>query len=291
MSYKTILMHCNDKRRMETLLPPSLSLAETFQAHLIGLSVVPPVAVISTGMPSGPPIVLDDHCKLYREENPAMKSAFEAATRGRAFVGEWRDDEADAFGVGDRVLQYARAVDLVVAAQTDPQWAGTEWLDVADRLAMESGRPVLIIPNTGAHAGAGEKVLIAWNARREAARAVFDALPILQRAKEVKVVWINPQSEHELARDIPAADICAALARHGVKCQATEQVKPRAGVGETLLACAKDMGRGSAYHGILWPHALARVRIWWCEPHILMRMQVPVLGCPTRLPLRIVAFL
>ena len=96
-------------------------------------------------------------------------------------------------------------------------------------------------PNAGAHAGVGEKVLVAWNARREAARAVFDALPILQRAKEVKVVWVNPQSEHDVAQDIPAADICAALARHGVKCQATEQIKPHASVGETLLACAKDM--------------------------------------------------
>ena len=277
MSYKTILMHCNDKRRMETLLPPSVSLAETFQAHLIGLSVVPPVAVISTGMPSGPPIVLDDHCKLYREENPAMKSAFEAATRGRAFVGEWRDDEADAFGVGDRVLQYARAVDLVVAAQTDPQWAGTEWLDVADRLAMESGRPVLIIPNTGTHAGAGEKVLIAWNARREAARAVFDALPILQRAKEVKVVWVNPQSEHELARDIPAADICAALARHGVKCQATEQVNPRAGVGETLLACAKDMDADLLIMGFYGHTRLREFVFGGASRHALAHMSLPVL--------------
>ena len=89
------------------------------------------------GTPDGPPIVVDDHCKLYREESPAMKSTFEAASRGRAFVGEWRDDEADAFGVADRVLQYARAVDLVVAAQTDPQWAASDSLDVADRLAME----------------------------------------------------------------------------------------------------------------------------------------------------------
>jgi hypothetical protein len=98
---------------------------QTFQAHLIGLSIVPPVAVISAGAPEGMPIIVDDHCKLYREENPTMKSAFESATRGRAFVSEWRDDEADAFGVGDRVLQYARAVDLVIASQSDPDWPGT----------------------------------------------------------------------------------------------------------------------------------------------------------------------
>jgi nucleotide-binding universal stress UspA family protein len=270
-------MHCNDRRRVEALLAPTVSLAEKFQAHLVGLSVVPPIAVISAGAPDGPPIVLDEHCKLYREENPAMRSAFESATRGRAFVSEWRDDEANAYGVADRVLQYARAADLVVAAQTDAQWAWTEWLDVADRLAIESGRPVLIVPNAGVHAGVGEKVLVAWNARREAARAVFDALPILQRAKEVKVVWVNPQSEHDLAQDIPAADICTALARHGVKCQATEQVRPRAGVGETLLACAKDMSADLLVMGCYGHTRLREFVLGGASRHVLAHMSLPVL--------------
>lgn len=277
MSYRTILMHCNDPRRIEALLAPTVSLAEKFQAHLIGLSVVPPVAVISAGAPDGPPIVLDEHCRLYREENPAMKSAFETATRGRAFVSEWRDDEANAYGVADRVLQYTRAADLVVAAQTDPQWAGTDSLDVADRLAIESGRPVLILPNVGAYEGVGEKVLVAWNARREAARAVFDALPILQRAKEVKVVWVNPQSEHDLARDIPAADICTALARHGVKCQATEQLQPRAGVGETLLACAKDMSADLLVMGCYGHTRLREFVLGGASRYVLAHMSLPVL--------------
>jgi nucleotide-binding universal stress UspA family protein len=277
MPYKTILMHCNDKRRIEALLAPTVRLAETFQAHLIGLSVVPPVNVISVGAVEGPPIIVDEHCKVYRDENPAMKAAFEAATRDRAFVGEWRDDEADAYGVADRVLQYARAADLVVAALADPQWAGSEWLDVPDRLAMESGRPVLIAPNTGAHPGIGEKVIVAWNVRREATRAVFDALPILRRAKEVKVVWVNPQSEHELAQDIPAADISAALARHGVKCEVTEQVKPRVGVGETLLACAKDMSADLLVMGCYGHTRLREFVFGGASRHVLAHMSVPVL--------------
>jgi nucleotide-binding universal stress UspA family protein len=268
-------MHCNDRRRIEALLAPAVSLAETFQAHLIGLSVVPPMAVISAG--EGPPMILDEHCKLYREENPAMKSAFESATRGRAFVGEWRDDEASADGVADRVLQYARAADLVVAAQTDPEWASTDWLDVTDRLAIGSGRPLLIIPNSGQHSGVGDNVLVAWNARREAARAVFDALPILQRAKQVKVVWVNPQSEHDLAQDIPAADICTALARHGVKCQATEQVRPRAGVGETLLACAEDMRADLLVMGCYGHTRLREFIFGGASRHVLAQMSLPVL--------------
>jgi hypothetical protein len=111
-----------------------------------------------------------------------MKLAFEAATRGRSFTAEWREDEAGVFGVASRFLQYAGADDLVVVSQTDPEWPGSERLDVADRLAIESSRPVLIVPNVGVHDCIGEKVLVAWNAHSEAKRAILDALPLLQGA-------------------------------------------------------------------------------------------------------------
>jgi nucleotide-binding universal stress UspA family protein len=277
MSYKTILVHCNDRRRIETLLAPAASLAETFQSHLTGLSVVPPVVIVPAPPALGPPIVVDAHCELYRADNPAMRAAFETATRGRGFVAEWRDDDAGAFGVADCVLRYAHAADLVVASQADQEWPATDRLDIADRLAMEAGRPVLIVPNAGVHSRVGERVLVAWNSRREAARAVFDALPVLRSATAVKVVWVNPQSERERAQDIPAADICTALARHGVKCQATEQVAPRGGVGETLMACARNMSADLLVMGCYGHARLRELVFGGASRHVLSHMPIPVL--------------
>jgi nucleotide-binding universal stress UspA family protein len=270
-------MHCNDARRIATLLAPAVNLAETFQAHLVGLSVVPPVAVFSAGAPMGPPIIVDAHCQLYRAENPAMRAAFEEAARGRGLVAEWREEEAQAYGVADVVLNYARASDLVVASQADPDWPGTERLDVAERLAIESGRPVLIVPNTTTHECVGDKVLVAWNARREAARVVFDALPILQRANQVRVVWVNPQSERARTQDVPAGDICAALARHAVKCEAVEEVQPGAGVGESLLACAKDWGADLLVMGCYGHTRLREFVLGGASRHVLSHMSIPVL--------------
>lgn len=277
MPYKTILMHCNDARRVAKLLAPAVHLAETFQAHLVGLSVVPPVAIMPAGTPMGPPVVVDTHRELYRARGPAMKAAFEDAARERGFVAEWREDDAQGSGVADVVLEHARACDLVIASQTDLDWSGTEHLDVADTLAIESGRPVLIVPNTGTHQRVGDKVLVAWNARREAARAVFDALPILRRAREAKVVWVNPQSERERAQDVPAGDICAALARHGIKCEAVEQVRPEAGVGETLLACVKDRGADLLVMGCYGHTRLREFVFGGASRHVLSHMSIPVL--------------
>jgi nucleotide-binding universal stress UspA family protein len=277
VSYKTILVHCNDRRRIEALLAPVVGLADRFGSHVLGLSVVPPVAIVPAAPALGPPIVVDAHCELYRAENPAMRAAFEGVTRGRSFVAEWRDDDAGAFGVADCVLPYAHAVDLVVASQTDREWPGSGWLDITDRLAMESGRPVLIVPNAGAHQGIGERVLVAWNGRHEAARAVFDALPILRGANEVKIVWVNPESERELAQGVLALDICAALVRHGVKCKATEQSAPHGSVGETLIASAEEMSADLLVMGC-YGHARVREFVFGgASRHVLAHMRTPIL--------------
>ena len=276
MAYQTVLVHCNDRRRIARVAEAAAEVAHRFQAHLIGVSVTPPVAIIPSGMPGAPDaIVLDEHCVAYRKDNPAMRAAFEAAAGGSS--AQWREVEADNATVADIVLQHARAADLVVAAQSEPDWQWTLYLDIADRLAVESGRPVLIVPNEGVHRDFGKKVLVAWNARREAARAVFDALPLLQRADEVKVVWVNPQDEGAGAVDVPAGDICAALARHGVKCEATEVVRPRGGVGGTLLTRAAEYGSDLLVMGCYGHSRLREFVLGGASRHVLEHMTIPVL--------------
>ena len=222
-------------------------------------------------------MVIDAHCELYRGQSATLKSAFESAALGRLFAAEWLEDEAGAFGVADCILPYPRSADLIVASQTDPDWSGSSHLDVADRLAIESGRPVLIVPNKGVHDAIGNKVLLAWNGRREAARAAFDALPLLRVAKDVRVVRVNPQSERERAQDLPAADISVALARHGVNCKAIEHVAPWAGVGETLVGCAKDFNADLLIMGCYGHTRLREFAFGGASCHVLAHMSVPVL--------------
>jgi nucleotide-binding universal stress UspA family protein len=91
------------------------------------------------------------------------------------------------------------------------------------------------------------------------------------------VVWVNPQSERDRAQQIPAADICTALARHGVKCQATEQIGLRGGVGETLLACAKEMRADLLVMGC-YGHARVHEFVFGgASRHVLAHMTIPVL--------------
>jgi nucleotide-binding universal stress UspA family protein len=276
MAYKTVLVHCNDKRRIGTLAETAAALAHPFEARLVGLSVTPPAAIIPAGMPGAPDaIVVDAHCVAYRRDNGAMRAAFEATARSFSLRAQWLEADADRASVADVVLGHARTADLVVAAQSDRSWQSTLYLDVADRLAVESGRPVLIVANGPPRQGFGKRVLVAWNARREAARAVFDALPLLRRAEQVKAVTVD-QQEQESTVAAPAGDICAALARHGVKC-VSDRVGPRASVGHTLLTHAAEHGSDLLVMGCYGHSRLREFVLGGASRHVLEHMAIPVL--------------
>src|SRR5688572_19901142 len=126
MTYKNVLVHCNNKRRLTRLLEPAVALCSDLGARLVGISVTPPIAVIPAGMPGTPDtIVVDAHCKAYRAENPEMKASFEAAARARDVAAEWREDDAGSGSVAKTVLRHARAAGLLIAAERAPEWVGS----------------------------------------------------------------------------------------------------------------------------------------------------------------------
>jgi hypothetical protein len=238
MGYKTILVHCNDGQRLTRLLDPAVALSAAFGARLVGVSVAPPIWVIPAGMPGTPDtIVIDEHAKAYRAENPAMKAAFETAASARNVTSEWREEDTDSSTVARAVMRHARTADLVIAWQAAPDRKGSSDPDFPDRLALERGRPVLIVPNTGSRHPDFKRIVVGWTDRREASRAVFDALPLLQRADKVTVVEIDPESGQAVT------GICATLVRHDVTCEPETAISRHGNVAMLSLHAASGRRR------------------------------------------------
>lgn len=78
-----------------------------------------------------------------------------------------------------------------------------------------SGRPVLLIPEGWSNPAFAKRVVVAWKAKREAARALADAAPFLREAEEVAVVTVDAKANGEGAG--PGRDIAAHLARKNLK--------------------------------------------------------------------------
>lgn len=116
------------------------------------------------------------------------------------------------YEAADRVAEIARTRDVCVVpygVASGPQAA------LAETVAFGSGRPVVAFkPSSGRPIGALERIVIAWDGGRAAARAVADALPLLTAAKEVRVVVVlNEKSS--VVRGV-ARSLMRHLAAHGV---------------------------------------------------------------------------
>src|SRR5262245_47353667 len=186
MPYKTILVHLNDKRRAEALMEPADRLASRHHAHLIGMH-------IHASMPA-PPIRVPGSKLLGSVADPERQAAEEIAaifarmTANQPFVAEWRALKVPHVDLAPVVMDHGRAADLIIAGQADRDWDLSPLLDFPERLALESGRPVLVIPYAGRYQRVGRNVVIAWKPTRECARAVFDALPLLLSAENVHIL-------------------------------------------------------------------------------------------------------
>ena len=278
MSYKTILVHLNDERRVGQVIDAAARIAEENEAHLIGLYVVPSIIV---GSISGIGARLAQSGRTaFKDEARRIETIFHGAMKGRAAIGEWRllEPPRDHPGTAEAFIEQARSCDLVVASQTDPDWEYSLLLDFPERIALESGRPTLIVPHAGRFPRVGSRALVAWNGKREATRAVFDSLPLLERAEAVKVLWVNPAKAASGAMGRTAGeDLAAALARHGVKCELSSSITTGIEVSDDLLSRLSDFGADLLVMGCYGHSRLREFVMGGATREILRHMTVPVL--------------
>src|SRR5690606_2328118 len=123
-----------------------------------------------------------------RERSLEVRKIFDDRVRREGVSSRWQAVENLSGDSAIGALSVARACDLVVAQQSDPE-GGT--LANLEALLFETGRPVLFVPYAVAVSPAFRKVLIAWNGSQQAARAVFDALPFIREAESVEILSVD----------------------------------------------------------------------------------------------------
>jgi nucleotide-binding universal stress UspA family protein len=269
MAYKTIVVHLDASARRAERLELACRLAADGDAHLVGLFALPEPILRSPMLVDGAALIVQQYKSWRADQSARARQEFESSAKRRGVAQfEWRESAFDS----SRALQVsARYADLLVIGQRDPDELPAYW---PGEIVLAAGRPVLVVPYVGRFERLGERVLIAWNASREAARAVSDALPILQRARSVEVVAFDVQGSAHGPQ--PGADIALYLARQGVKPTAAVQ---NAGidVGAQILSRAADCGADLIVMGA-YGHSRARELVLGGATRTLLEsMTVPVL--------------
>jgi nucleotide-binding universal stress UspA family protein len=142
----------------------------------------------------------------------ALLATFDAEADKRGVAHETIHEGASTARIGELMAEYARLKDLtIVPISTDDDV--DEWY--AETIAFRSGRPVLVVPENRAQPGFKlDSVAVAWDYSRTAARAVADAIPLLQRAKSVRIVTVTHEKTFDASR--ATYELATHLSRHGV---------------------------------------------------------------------------
>jgi nucleotide-binding universal stress UspA family protein len=217
MSYKTILAILDTADNSAAVADFAFFLAAKHNAHVIGLH-----AETVSAVPLVAPMEIPDPVAVQALQDMAHSETVEVERIFRAKAGlagvsfDWRSFTT-ATGYGSApLIESARSADLLIASQADPARPSDSHVDI-DNYLFESGRPVLMIPYIIRQPKPIKRVLIAWNGSKEAARATFDALPILMAADEVEIFSVDPADNATQSSMTAGAEIAATLSRHGVK--------------------------------------------------------------------------
>jgi nucleotide-binding universal stress UspA family protein len=277
MDWKTILVQLSNPRRTDVLASVAGRLAERSNAHLIGFNVANALA----HMPAMPALVGPEDFAAFEaiddETAARLKAAFDEVTHNRAFVAEWRNVKIVGMEPVTAVIEHGRAADLIVASQSDPDWEMSGLFDAPERLALESGRPVLVVPYAGRFGEIGKRIMVAWSGKREGARAVFDALPLLKSADKVTLLCVVGRDADGESGQLPGVEIAASLARHGVKVTVRKTLADEVGVADEILARLADEGSDLLVMGAYGHSRLREMVFGGVTRHILRHMTVPTL--------------
>ena len=275
MTYKTILVHCDAGKAVKHRLTVAAGLAERFDARLVGLFARPPFEA-PVYFDAGSVFPMDDFFRAHEDavkaEEAVAAEAFKAATKGKPIVTEWR--AVDGYSDAVTTVQ-ARYADLVVVGQAEAEQTATP-SDLPEKVALATGRPVLVVPYIGAARPPGKVVMLCWNASREAARAASDALPLLRAADRVVVLMVDPDGE-AADRAEPATEAAAWLARHGLKVAVQREVAADIDVGSLILSRAADLDADLIVMGVYGHSRIRELVMGGASRALLAGMTVPIL--------------
>jgi nucleotide-binding universal stress UspA family protein len=270
---KDIVVNLSSQGPRDFAAEYATSIAAMFGAHITGVSFVYE-PVIPDGMLGGVPV---DLIELQRQENSKAAndaiSRFDAAAKKAGLSAETRLLDATFGGAATSFAQISRRFDLVVVGQAQRERGPADDLLIEGAL-FESGRPLVVVPYIQRRGITLERVLACWDGSRTAARAIGDAMPLLERAKAVEVVIV---AEERKSEEMTGANMNAHLVRHGVAASVKRIAKGDIAIQDALLSYAADSGADFMVMGGYGHSRLREFILGGVTRGILASMTLPVL--------------
>jgi len=273
MAIKNILIHIDSSSSCKHRLNAAIQLALQHKAQLSGIYVIPdfPEPTYYEAQISVDIIAEIDKEALETAKLTQRKYINIASKAGFSLTVDIV--KGNLISVLD---DYAKFNDLLVLGQSNPDESQIMSEALADNLVLEAGTPCLVVPHTSFREFAAKRILVAWNASREAARTLKDALPILTVADYVEVLLVNPP-QHEADKDnAHGKSVSSFLVQHGIKPVIEVITGSKTKPGDSIIARASEVSADMIVMGAYGHSRLREIILGGVTRKLLRQMTVPV---------------
>ena len=252
----------------------AVSLASIFKAHLVGVAFVYDPKVSANLIVGIPAELIDAQRATTKHLANEAVARFEALAKQAGVMTESQMIDVAPGHVGDTFGRLARSFDLSVIRQAEPNKAEQE-VPIIEGALFESGRPVIVVPYIQTQSAIFDRVMVGWDGSRTAARAIGDAMPVLERAKMIEIFTVvaGPTKNTEL----PGIDIGQHLSRHGLKVEVKRIPADGINVPEAILSHAADISADFMVMGGYGHSRLREYVLGGATRGILSSMTLPTL--------------
>jgi nucleotide-binding universal stress UspA family protein len=270
---KDIIVNLRSSAEQDFAADFALSIAQTFGAHLVGVAFVYDPVIPDGGLGGVPVQLIEAQRDEYSRAARSAVQRFEEKARSAGAPVSTRTVEASVGGAATAFAALARRFDLAVVGQVQREQGAAEEL-IIEAALFESGRPLIVVPYIQRNKLSLERVLVCWDGSRTAARAIGDAMPLLERAKAVEVVTVEEERKKGQAT---GAHMAEHLGRHGISATIKRLVKGDIGIDSVVLSYAADAGADLIVMGGYGHSRFREFILGGMTRGILASMTIPVL--------------
>ena len=277
MSWKDILVIVSDAAADEPAFALAETLAKQSKASLAAAFLTP---LPDEPLAYEPTVVAGVWAELLgraRADAEQERKRVEARLSRCGIPTEIRTAEALARDLGRVAAVHARYADVAVLTRP-ADGAGIELREeLVEGVLFYSGRPALVAPPGWKGDFIGKRAVVAWDASREATRALSEADDILEFSEQVTVLTVDAKPKAFGHGDAPGANIAGHLKRRGLNADVRNVESKGRAPAEAILEEANRLGADLLVMGG-YAHSRLRELVFGGATRDLLRVaNIPVL--------------
>lgn len=276
MQFKNIMVYLDQGNSNQARVDSALAIASTHGAALTGVVLIaqPSSAILQRlGITNAPAIHEKSRADAQESIDQFHERAAAAGVEADVLKLECLEGDAPV-----KLSRVARVYDLSILRQANPDSDNTAFVaGLSEEVMFSSGRPVLYMPYIGAHQIPFKRGLIAWDGSRSSARAVHDALPLLENMDQVTILVIDSNTMEPSSDGVmPGEGLSRHLHRHGISSEIQRLMRGDSSTSTLVLNELANTGADLLVMGGYGTPKLREIILGGVTRTVLEMMTVPV---------------